>query len=424
MASEHRSSRISGFYKKSMEERVKIVADHAGLTHEEVELLRSGGGLGLDAADRMIENVLGTMGFPLGVAVNFRLNGRDYLVPMVIEEPSVVAAASNMARLMREGDGIRTSSSDPVMIGQIQVLDIPDMNRAEQSISETKVKLLSLANHQDPILVRVGGGARDLEIRVIDSEAGPMMVLHLLVDCRDVMGANAVNTMCEALAPVVEELTSGRVLLRIISNLADRRVSRAETIIGKEAIGGEKVVDDIVSAWAFADSDPYRATTHNKGIMNGVVAVALATAQDHRALEAGAHAYAARSGRYRSLSSWSKNGDGDLVGFLELPMAVGTVGGVTRTHPMARLALKILGVSKSQELGEVMAAVGLAQNLGALRALVQEGIQHGHMRLHARNLVVMAGANGDLIDRAVEALIESGEIRFDKAEEIVSQLRG
>jgi len=406
-----------------MEERVKIVADYAGLTPEEVELLRSGGGLSLEAADRMIENVLGSMSFPMGVAVNFRLNGRDYLVPMVIEEPSVVAAASNMARLMREGDGIRTSSTDPVMIGQIQVLDIPDMDRAKQSIGEMRARLLTLANHQDPILVRVGGGARDLEIRVIDSEAGHMMVLHLLVDCRDVMGANAVNTMCEALAPVVEELTGGRVLLRIISNLADRRVARAEAVIRSEAIGGEGVVDDIVSAWAFADADPYRATTHNKGIMNGVVAVALATAQDHRALEAGAHAYAARSGRYRSLSRWSKNEAGDLVGFLELPMAVGTVGGVTRTLPMARLALKILGVSKSQELGEVMAAVGLAQNLGALRALVQEGIQHGHMRLHARNLVVMAGAEGDLIDKAVEALIESGEIRFDKAQEIVSRLR-
>lgn len=424
MASERRSSRISGFYKMSMDDRVKIVADHAVLTSEEVELLRSGGGLGLDAADRMIENVLGTMGFPLGVAVNFRLNGRDYLVPMVIEEPSVVAAASNMARLMREGDGIRTSSSDPVMIGQIQILNVPDMKKAEQSIREMKARLLGLANHQDPVLVSVGGGARDLEARVVESKEGPMLVLHLLVDCRDVMGANAVNTMCEALAPVVEELTGGRVLLRIISNLADRRIARAEAVIGKEAIGGEQVVDDIVSAWAFADADPYRATTHNKGIMNGVVAVALATGQDHRALEAGAHAYAARSGRYRSLSRWSKNEDGDLVGFLELPMAVGTVGGVTQTHPIARLALKILGVSKSQELAEVMAAVGLAQNLGALRALVQEGIQRGHMRLHARNLVVMAGAEGVLIDRAVEALIESGEIRFEKAQEVVSRLRG
>lgn len=273
-------------------------------------------------------------------------------------------------------------------------------------------------------MVRVGGGARDLQSRVIDSEVGKMLILHLLVDCQDIMGANAVNTMCEALAPMVEELTGGRVLLRIISNLADKRLVRAEAVIRKEAIGGEKAIDDIIAAWAFADADPYRASTHNKGIMNGVVAVALATAQDHRALEAGAHAYAARTGRYRSLSRWSKNEDGDLVGVLEMPMAVGTVGGTTKTHPIARLALKVLGVSRARELSEVMAAVGLAQNLGALRALTQEGIQRGHMRLHARNLVAMAGAEGDLINRAVEELITSGEIRFDKAQEIVNRLKG
>jgi len=407
-----------------MEERVRLATDFAGLTPEETKLFESGGGLSLEAADRMIENVLGTMAYPLGVAVNFRINGHDRIVPMVLEEPSVVAAASNMARLMREGEGIRTSSSDPVMIGQIQVLDIPDMDAASRALEEAKPRLLDLANQQDPVLVRFGGGARDLETRVVETDACPMLVVHLLVDCRDAMGANAVNTMCEMLAPAIEELTRGRVLLRIISNLADRRLAKAETIVRKEALGGERVVDDIVAASAFADADPYRAATHNKGIMNGVVAVALATAQDHRALEAGAHAYAARSGRYRALSRWSKNEDGDLVGVLEMPMAVGLVGGATRSHPMARLALKILGVSTARELAEVMAAVGLAQNLGALRALVQEGIQRGHMRLHARNLVVMAGAEGDLIERAVEALIESGEIRFDKAQEIVGRLKG
>jgi len=424
LTSDEGSSRISGFYRKTMEERVAIAVEKAGLTSEEVELLRSGGGLDLDAADRMIENVVGTIAYPLGLAVNFRINGRDRLVPMAIEEPSVVAAASNMARLMREGDGIRVSCTDPVMIGQIQVLDIPDFKVAKGAVTDAKEELLELANQQDPVLVRVGGGARDIQLREIESEAGKMLVLHLLVDCRDVMGANAVNTMCEVLAPRVEGLTGGRVLLRIISNLADNRLARAEAVIRKDAIGGEQVVDDIVSAWAFADADPYRAATHNKGIMNGVVAVALATAQDHRALEAGAHAYAARDGRYRSLSKWSKNGDGDLVGALELPMAVGTVGGVTRTHPIARLGLKLMGVTKATELAEVMAAVGLAQNLGALRALVQEGIQHGHMRLHARNLVVMAGAEGDLVERAVEALVESGEIRFDRAQEIVERLKG
>jgi len=424
LASGRRSSRISGFYKMPLEERVGLVADYAGLTQEEVELIRSGGGLSLEAADRMIENVLGTMAYPLGVAVNFRINGRDRLIPMVLEEPSVVAAASNMARLMREGEGIRASSSDPVMIGQIQVLDAPDMEAARRSLLEAKPRLLELANQQDPVLVKFGGGARDLETRVVESEAGAMLVIHLLVDCRDAMGANAVNTMCEALAPVVEELTGGRVLLRIISNLADRRLARAEVVVRGEDLGGEGSVDDIVAAWAFADADPYRAATHNKGIMNGVVAVALATAQDHRALEAGAHAYAARGGRYRTLSRWSKNEDGDLVGVLEMPMAVGLVGGATRSHPVARLALKVLGVSTATELSEVMAAVGLAQNLAALRALTQEGIQRGHMRLHARNLVVMAGAEGDLIGMAVEALIESGEIRFDRAQEIVRRLKG
>ena len=424
MASDKASSRISGYYKKTVEERVSIAAEMADLTSDEVEFLRSGGGLGLEAADRMIENVVGTIEYPLGVAVNFRINGRDRLVPMAIEEPSVVAAASNMARLMREGDGIKASCTDPVMIGQIQVLDVPDMDGAKKALTEAKESLLDLANQQDPVLVRFGGGARDLQIRVIETEAGEMLVLHLLVDCRDAMGANAVNTMCEVLAPSVEKITGGRVLLRIISNLADHRLARAEAVIGKDDIGGEEIVDDIVAAWAFADADPYRAATHNKGIMNGVIAVALATAQDHRALEAGAHAYAARRGRYRSLSRWSKNEGGDLVGVLEMPMAVGIVGGATRTHPVARLALKIMGASKAIELAGVMAAVGLAQNLGALRALVQEGIQHGHMRLHARNLVVMAGAEGELIDRAVEALVESGEIRFDKAQEIVRRLKG
>lgn len=424
MASDKESSRISGFYKMPVEKRVSITSEKVGLTDEEAELLGSGGGLGLEEADRMIENVVGTIAYPLGIAANFRINGKDRLIPMAIEEPSVVAAASNMARLMREGEGIKVTSTDPVMIGQIQVLEIPDIEQAKKNVEEAKDKLLELANQQDPVLVKFGGGARDIQQRAIQTEAGEMLILHLLVDCRDAMGANAVNTMCEALAPVVNELTGGRVLLRIISNLADHRLVRAECLVKKEDLGGEKVVEDVVAAWAFADADPYRAATHNKGIMNGVIAVALAVAQDHRALEAGAHAYAARSGHYGSLSRWSKNENGDLVGVLEMPMAVGIVGGATRTHPMARLALKVMGVSKSGELAEIMASVGLAQNLGALRALVKEGIQHGHMRLHARNLVVMAGAEGDLMGKALEALVESGEIRFDKAQEIVKRLKG
>ena len=424
MAQDKNSSRISGYYRKPIEERISIIAEKTDLTPEETQLLKSGGGLTMEVADRMIENVVGTISYPFGIAVNFKINGRDRLIPMATEEPSVVAAASNMARIMRDGDGIKTSSTDPVMIGQIQVLDTPNINAAVKALNEAKNGLLDLANQQDPILVRFGGGARDIQSRILETKAGKMLIIHLLVDCRDAMGANAVNTMCEVLAPKIEEVTGGRVLLRIITNLAVHRLSKAEATIKKENLGGEEVVDKIVKAWAFADADPYRAATHNKGIMNGVIAVALAAAQDHRALEAGAHAYAAHNGQYTSLSRWSKNGEGDLVGVLETPMAVGVVGGATRTHPIARLALKIMGVTKANDLAEIMTAVGLAQNLGALRALVQEGIQHGHMRLHARNLVVMAGASDDQIDKAVEALIESGEIRYDKAQEIVDSLKG
>ncbi len=377
----------------------------------------------MDVADRMIENVIGSISYPMGLAVNFRIAGIDRLIPMVGEEPSVVAAASNVARLMRKGEGIEISKTDPVMIGQIQILELPDMDAAIKKLEDSKDQLLELANQQDPILVKFGGGARDIQLRTLETRAGQMLIVHLLVDCRDAMGANAVNTMCEKLAPVISDITGGRTLLRIISNLADHRLIKATGTVNKNDLGGEKVVDDIVAAWAFADADPYRAATHNKGIMNGTIAVALAVAQDHRAIEAGAHAYAAQTGRYRALSKWSKNENGDLIGELEMPMAVGIIGGATRTHPVARLALKIMGVSRALELGEIMVAVGLAQNLGALRALVQEGIQHGHMRLHARNLVVMAGADDDNITRAVEALIGTGEIRFDKAKEIVEKLK-
>jgi len=417
------SSRISGFYRKPIDERIKIVAERTGLTSEDIKVLKSRGGLSMDAADHMTENVIGTIAYPFSVAVNFRINGKDYLVPMAGEEPSVVAAASNMARLMREGDGVKATATDPVMIGQIQILDIPDIEKAKQAIEEAKPKLLEMANELDPVLVRFGGGAKEIELRLLDTAVGQMMIAHLLVDCRDAMGANAVNTMAEALAPLLAELTGGRTLLRIISNLADRRTITVQCTVKQEDIGGEKAVDNIVAAWAFADADPYRAATHNKGIMNGIAAVALAFAQDHRAIEAGAHAYAVRDGSYRSMSKWSKDEEGNLVGSMTLPMAVGLVGGATRSHPMAQVARKILGAEKAVTLGIVMCAVGLAQNLGALRALTQEGIQAGHMRLHARNLVVMAGAKGIQIEAAVKQLIESGEIRFPKAQEIVNKLQ-
>jgi len=416
------SSRLPGFYKLSPEERLRKVAELCGLSEEDVETLTVRG-LSISLADMMIENVVGLMAYPFAVAPNFRINGRDYLVPMVLEEPSVVAAASNAARMMRSGDGIRAEATDPIMIGQIQLIDVEQPREVVDKVLAKKDEIIDLANAQDPTLVKLGGGARDVEARIIRTLKGTMVVVHLLVDCRDAMGANVVNTMCEAVSPYIEKITGCRSLLRIVSNLADRRLVTAEAVVNKDVLGGEEVVDGIVYAWAFAAADPYRAATHNKGILNGVVAVALATAQDHRAIEAGAHAYAARSGRYMPLTTWWKNEDGDLVGRLEMPMAVGTVGGATRTHPVARVALKILGVETARELAEVMGAVGLAQNLAALRALATEGIQRGHMKLHARNLAIMAGAEGPLVDRVVEEMLKTGEIRFDKAVELVKAFK-
>ena len=416
-----KSSRIPGFYKLPVEERLKKVAEFANLTEEEIELLKKEGNLNLKIADRMIENVIGTMAYPFGIATNFLINGKEYLIPMVIEEPSVVAAASNAAKMTRSKGGIHTSSTGPIMIGQIQLVDVKDPYAQKMRILEEKEEIIKIANEQDPVLVKFGGGAKDVEVRVIDSPKGPMVITHLIVDVRDAMGANAVNTMCEAVAPFIERITGGRVYLRIISNLADKRLVRARTVVEKEAVGGEEVVDGIVSAWAFAAADPYRAATHNKGILNGVIAVALATGQDHRAIEAGAHAYAAKTGKYMPLTTWEKNEDGDLVGTLEMPMAVGIVGGATKVHPVARIALKILGVKTATELAEIMGAVGLAQNLAALRALAAEGIQYGHMRLHARNLAMMAGATPEIVDKIVEIMVRERKIRYDRAEELVKQ---
>ncbi|RJS68031.1 hydroxymethylglutaryl-CoA reductase, degradative [Candidatus Bathyarchaeota archaeon] len=416
-----RTSRIPGFYKLSPEERLRIVKEFAGLTDEEASLLRDTGSLKIDLADRMIENVIGVFPIPLGVAVNFLINGRDYLIPMAIEEPSVVAAASYGAKMAREGGGIFTSSTEPIMIGQIQSVGIKDPYRAKMSILEAKDEILKKANEQDPILVSLGGGAKDLRVKVIDTMVGPMVITELLVDCRDAMGANAVNTMAEAVAPLIERITKGRVYLRIISNLATMRLARAWAVIPKEAVGGEDVVDGIVNAYAFAAADPYRAATHNKGILNGVIAVVIATGNDHRAVEAGAHAYAAISGRYLPLSVWEKNEDGDLVGSLEMPIPVGIVGGATKVHPIAKIALKILGVKSARELSEIMAAVGLVQNLAALRALAHEGIQRGHMSLHARNIAIMAGATGDLIDIIAERMVEERKIRIDRAKELLEE---
>jgi len=419
-----KTSRIPGFYKLTIEERVKIVKEFANLTEEEVQLLIKAGSLELDVADRIIENVIGTWPLPLGIAVNFKINGKDYLIPMAIEEPSVVAAASNAAKMALPGGGFIAETTEPIMIGQVQLVGVKDLEEARRIILENKDQILEIANEQDPVLVKFGGGARDLEVRILDTEVGPMVITHLLVDVRDAMGANAVNTMAEAVAPTIERLTGGRVYLRIISNLADRRIARARAVFKKEAIGGEEVVDGIVAAYAFAANDPYRACTHNKGIMNGIIALARATGQDTRALEAGAHAYAARAGRYTSLSKWWKNENGDLEGYLEMPIAVGTVGGITRVHPIAKICLKILGVKSASELAQVMVSLGLAQNFAAIRALATEGIQAGHMKLHARNVAMAAGAKPEEVDLIVERLIREKKIRLDRAKEILEEIRG
>jgi hydroxymethylglutaryl-CoA reductase len=418
-----KTSSHAGFYKLPIGERLRIIKEFADLTEEEVNLLRNTGALPSELADRMIENVVGAFPVPLGIAVNFLINKRDYFIPMAIEEPSVVAAASYAAKMTREGGGFSTTSTPPVMIGQIQAVGIKDPHRASMAVYSYKEDILKKANEQDPVLVSVGGGAKDLEARIIHTQSGPMLITELHIDCRDAMGANAVNTMVEAVAPMIERITGGRVYLRIISNLATKRLARAYVMVPKEAVGGEEVVDGIVQAYHFAASDPYRAATHNKGILNGIIAVVIATCNDHRAVEAGAHAYAARTGRYTSLSTWEKNKDGDLVGSLEMPMAIGTIGGAVRTHPIAKIALKILGVKSANELAEIITAVGLAQNLGALRALVNEGIQRGHMRLHARNIAIAAGATEELIDIISEQMVKERKIRMDRAKEIIEQYR-
>lgn len=418
-----KTSQISGFYKLTPKERIKYVKDFADLSEQEIEILQSTGALKMELADRMIENVVGTFPLPLGIAMNFHINGRDYMIPMAIEEPSVIAAATYAAKMALKSGGFFTSSTDPVMIGQIQAVDIKDPYAAKIKILAAKKEILKKANDQDPMLVSVGGGAKDLLVKVIDTKSGPMVITELLVDCRDAMGANAVNTMAEAVAPIIEGITKGRVYLRIISNLAVNRLARAFVVISKDSVGGEEVINGIIEAYNFAVVDPFRAATHNKGILNGIIGVVMATGNDHRAIEAGAHAYAVKNGQYSTLSHWEKNNDGDLVGSIELPMAVGLIGGATKVHPTAKIAIKILGVKTANELGEVIAAVGLAQNLGALRALAHEGIQRGHMSLHARNLAITAGASGKLVDIIVERMVKEKKVRMDRAKELLEEYR-
>jgi hydroxymethylglutaryl-CoA reductase len=413
-----KNSSIASFYKLRVEERLKIVKEFASLTSEEAQTLANGT-MPSATAQRMIENVISMFPIPLGIATNFLVNGRDYLVPMAIEEPSVVAAASNAAKMARPTGGFIATSTEPVMISQIQIVKCPSPKDAEKEILSARKEILEKANQQDPTLLSMGGGAKDLRIRILPSQVGILVVVELLVDCRDAMGANVVNTMAEAVAPMLEKISKGQARLRIISNLADRRIAKATTIVSKEALGGENIVDGIVEAYAFAVADPYRCATHNKGVMNGVTAVCLATGNDTRAIEAGAHAYAARSGHYSPLTTWKKDSNRNLVGTIEIPAAVGIIGGITAVHPMAKICLKVLGVKTARELGEVMASVGLAQNMAALRALVAEGIQKGHMSLHARNIAAMAGAQGDLIDRVADKMVAERKIRLDRARELL-----
>ena len=412
-----------GFHRLTIEERLDQIASMTELGQDEIQCLKKFGNLPEETANGMVENVIGVMGIPFGVATNLILDGKEMLVPMATEESSVIAAVCNASKQCRTSGGVTSSVSGSEMIAQIQLLGLSNPHYARQVLLEKKEKIRELCDAIDPLLLENGGGFRDLEVRILETRGGTMVILHLIVDTQDAMGANAVNSMAESLAPKIEEWTGGRVNLRILSNLADRRLARARAVWNLEDLGGEQVRDDMLAASWFAEADPYRAATHNKGIMNGVSAVALVTGNDTRALEAGAHAYASRSGQYTSLSRWETDEVGNLVGSLEMPMAVGLIGGATRVHPIAKIALKILGVNKAEDLARVMAAVGLVQNYGALKALATTGIQKGHMALHSKNVAMMAGAVGDEVDLLAKRLVEIGKIRTDAAEEELRKIR-
>ena len=421
------TSRLPHFYDLAPEDRRRALVEQGGLPEDHLAALAQG--LTLEQASRMIENVVGLYSLPYGIATNFLINDREVLVPMAVEEPSVVAGASKAARAVREGGGFAADADASLMIGQIQVLGVDDMTAAAEAVRRERQAIIAVANERDPVLVGLGGGARDVEVRPIaDSPVGPMLVVHLICDVLDAMGANAVNTAVEAVSPLIERLTGGKTNLRIISNLADRRLARARAGVKPDSLTigsweGPVVVRRIVEAYALAAVDPYRAATHNKGIMNGVDAVAIACGNDWRGLEAGAHAFAARDGVYRPLTRWWRGEDGDLVGEIEMPMAVGIIGGATRVHPLARLSLRLLGVNRARELAETLAAVGLCQNLAALWALATEGIQRGHMELHARQVAISAGAEGDEIDRVARQMAEARQVRIDVAQGLLERLR-
>lgn len=413
-----KTSSYSGFFKLSVEERLNEVAEFANLTEEEKAIITSADSLDEDKADHMIENVIGKYALPMGIAINFMINGKDVLIPMVVEEASVVAACSNAAKMARPAGGFIASTSGNVMIAQVQVLNVAMPFAAKSMILEKKDEIMRMCNEKDPVLVKLGGGAKDVEVRVLDTKVGPMVIVHLLVDTGDAMGANAVNTMAEAVAPYIEEITGGNVELRILSNLADHRLVRVRATWRKENIGGKEVVEKIINAYSFAAADPYRAATHNKGVMNGIIPVVTATGNDTRAIEAGAHSYASRSGRYTSITVWEKDANGDLVGSIEMPMAVGLVGGATKIHPTAQAAVKILGVKTAAELAQIIAAAGLANNMTAMKALATEGIQRGHMSLHARNIANTVGAKDEVLEKIVKQMVVEKKVRLEYAQEL------
>ncbi len=416
-----KSSRYEGFYKLSIEERIKFVKEFSELTDEEVNLLK-GQGLKLEEADKMIENVIGIFPLPLGVAMNFLINGRDYIIPMAIEEPSVVAAASHAAKIARIKGGFFANADESIMIGQIQFVDVKNTYDAMIKILNKKEELIRIANEIKPSIVKRGGGVKDIIVRELNTNRGKMLIVHVLINVVDAMGANIVNTICEKLAPYIQDIIGAKFRLRIVSNLAIYRMARAYAIFDKEATGGDEIVEGILDAYEFARNDIFRAVTHNKGILNGIIAVAIATGQDTRAIEAGCHGYAALNG-YKPLTHYEKDKEGNLIGYIEVPLAVGTVGGATRSNPVARVCLKILGVKSARELACIMASVGLAQNFAALRALVKEGIQKGHMKLHARQIALSLGCPLDILDKVVDEMIRSNNISYEYAKELIEKYK-
>ena len=415
-------SSISKFFEKSRKERLDIIKKFAGLSDDEVKQIEnSDGGITFDKADKMVENAIGTFSLPLGIATNFTINNKDYLVPMVIEEPSVIAAASKAAKIAKIHGGFKAEADESYSIGQIQVVDV-DIKSAISAVKKSEKGILDLANSKSKTLSKIGKGAKQVSCREIKTDSGKMLIVELLIDVGDAMGANITNTMCETVAPLIEKITRGRVVLRILSNYSTKRLAKASAVFDSETVGGDDIVDNIILAYQFALNDEYRAVTHNKGVMNGIIAVANATGQDTRAIEAAAHAYAARSGKYTSLTEWKKDKNGNLVGKIELPLSVGIIGGIINVHSLAKICTKILGINSANELACVMATAGLAQNFSALRALSSEGIQSGHMKLHARNIAAAAGAKPEQIDKIVKKMVEESNISLNRAKELLSQL--